>query len=60
MKGVFSNENEIPQRTIGLTQPGQQFIATVYKGATTPFNNQLSQIRDAGKQMSGKWVIKGP
>jgi hypothetical protein len=39
MKGVLSNENEIPQRTIGLTQPGQQFIATVFKGATTPFNN---------------------
>jgi hypothetical protein len=43
-----------------LTQPGQQFIATAFKGANTTLTNMVSQIRDVGKQMSGKWVIKGP
>ena len=47
-------------RTITLTQPGQKIITTAFKGATTPYTNQLSQIRDAGNKMSGKWVIKGP
>ena len=57
---MFSNENEIPLRTIGLTQPGQQFIATTFKGTATPFTHQLSQVRDAKSKMSSKLVIKGP